>query len=117
MIDPNLNTEGMLTAIQLAGILNVGVERISAWYKWYNDDNFKKPNDLPELPEYYRKHPTSKRYWKKEDVKKIKKFQEALGRGRAGVMGEFNARFWQERGKNSLENKGRSDLIEEYFKK
>lgn len=116
MFDENLDTKELLSATQVAGILNVGINRISNWYKWYNDDKYIKPKNLPKLPEYYQKSAYTKRYWKKEDVKALQEFQKCIGRGRAGIMGEYNARAWQKRGERALKNKKRDDLIKEYFK-
>lgn len=105
-----------LTANQVCGILNIGVNRLSAWYSWYMDDKYQKPEGLPELPPYEQSEPHGKRYWNEEDVPKIQEFKQFIGRGRAGVMGEYNARSWQKRGKRALENKGRTDLAQDYFK-
>ncbi len=104
-----------LNSTQVSGILNVGVQMINNWYKWYNDDEFEKPKGLPELPMYSQDKPHTRRYWNEEDIIKLIEFKKYLPRGRAGVMGDYNARNWQDRGKQALINKGKTDLAYKYF--
>lgn len=100
----------MLSAAQVCGILDITPQTLYIWYRWYNDDQFEKPDGLPELPRYYQKMPRSKRFWRKDDIEKLKTFHSAVGKGRKGIMGEYNARNWQERGKRALANKQKNKV-------
>ena len=88
-----------LTATKVSQRLGVSVTTLSNWYKWYNDETIEKPVGMPELPPYEQAHPRSPRYWNKEDIPKLVKFQKWIPKGRGGVMGAYNSRFWGERGK------------------
>ena len=98
---------------QICKMVNVNKITIHRWYKWYNDPYYEKPEDLPELPEIKK---LGKRiYLTEEDVEQLKKFKEYLPKGKKGIMGNFNAQYWQKRGKAALERKGQYDLVEKYF--
>ena len=101
----DLDNSTMLSAAQICGILDITPQTLYSWYRWYNGEEFTKPKNLPELPRYYQRMPRAKRFWKANDVDKLKIFQKFVGKGRGGIMGEYNARKWQERGKRALENK------------
>lgn len=83
-----------LTATDVAHIVGVSVPTLTNWYKWYNDDKYKKPVGTPSLPSYEQIGSRTPRYWDKGDVDKLIKFKEWLPKGRAGVMGEFNSKSW-----------------------
>lgn len=97
--------ENLLTATKVAQHLDISVPTLNNWYKWYNNPDFEKPEDTPELPSYIQQGKRGTRYWNKKDLPKLVKFKEWMPRGRAGVMGESNAQFWGERGKRALRNK------------
>lgn len=94
-----------ITIGKLALYIDSSVLTISNWYEWYLDDKYKKPEGLPELPMYEQNRKGGTRYWNIEDIEKIKIFKEWLPKGRGGVMGDFNAKYWGEKGKQALENK------------
>lgn len=91
----------MLTASQVGNKLNISVKTLTNWYKWYEDTSFEKPENTPELPPYTRTHNRGPRLWKKSDIKKLKLFQEFLPKGRNGIMGEFNKRYWSVKGEEN----------------
>lgn len=95
------------TATQVAAILQISVPTLTNWYTWYNDPSYEKPEGLPELPLYTRAGNTNRspRLWTEQDVEKIKVFQSFIKRGKGGFMGDFNAKFWGERGKRALKNR------------
>lgn len=82
-----------LTVNKVALALDVSTMTISRWYKWYMDDKYVKPEDLPELPEYVQAGAKSVRYWGESDIEKMKIFQNYLRKGRNGAMGEFTKQF------------------------
>lgn len=97
--------ENLLTATKVAQHLDISVPTLNNWYKWYNNQEFEKPENTPELPEYTQEGKRGTRYWDKVDLPKLVQFKKWIPRGRAGVMGESNAQFWGERGKRALRNK------------
>ena len=54
-------------------ILKVGTATINNWYRWYNNELFTKPADIPILPKPHKESnaKNSKRYWLSEDVKAL----------------------------------------------
>jgi hypothetical protein len=93
--------EKNLTAYQVCNELNVSVKTLTNWYKWYNDPSFEKPKNMPTLPKYEQSHEKGPRYWSKDDIKTLKVFKESLPRGRNGIMGEFNKRYWSTKEKEN----------------
>jgi predicted DNA-binding transcriptional regulator AlpA len=89
--------EKNLTASQVAQKVGVSVKTLNGWYGWVRDDSFKKPDDLPALPDYIQIGSRGVRLWSKNDIKLLKKFGAALPKGRNGVMGEYNQKFWGKR--------------------
>lgn len=84
-----------LTASQVAYKIGVSVYTIKRWYKWYEQEDVKKLNELakqgmPELPQYETIGATKWRYWNEEDIKQLKKFKEWVPHTRGGVMGDLN---------------------------
>lgn len=110
-----INLDAYITAVELSEILGVRTNRFRPWYNWYYSNEYTKPKDFPVLPNFVIYG--NKRYWKKSDIPQLKKFKKSLGQGKNGVMGEYNARQWQDRGRTALESKGRTDLVERYFTK
>lgn len=94
-----------ITATKITQFLDISVQTLNSWYQWYNNAEFEKPKDTPYLPPYEQKHPRAPRYWTEDDLYDLRKFKEWIPRGRGGVMGDHNARFWGERGKRAIENK------------
>lgn len=103
-----------INAEELSNLIGVKPTRFRAWYNWYYDPMYSKPEGFPELPHYIKIG--NFRYWKKSDIEGMIIFKQALNVGNRGAMGEYNARNWQQRGKSALEKKGRMDLVEKYFK-
>ena len=93
------------TAIKVCQQLDISPQTLNNWYRWYVSPDYSKPEGMPELPSYIQNGPRTTRYWTEEGVKKLKQFKDWLPKGRGGVMGEYSARFWGERGKRALENK------------
>lgn len=84
-----------LTASQVAAKLNISVYTLKRWYKWYEQEDVKKLNELvekgmPTLPQYETIGATKWRYWNKEDVEQLRQFKEWVPHTRGGVMGSLN---------------------------
>lgn len=94
-----------LTASRVAQKLDISVATLNNWYKWYHNAEFVKPEGMPDLPEYEQQNPRGPRYWETDDLKALKAFKKWLPKGRGGVMGELNAKYWGERGQRALKNK------------
>ncbi len=91
-----------LTATKVAQHLDITVVTLTNWYTWYNNDKYVKPANTPELPKYEQVHERAARYWNESDLHKLEKFKEWVPKGRNGVMGQLNARFWGDYGKKRL---------------
>lgn len=94
-----------LTATKVAQHLDISVPTLTNWYKWYNNPEYDKPENTPELPSYTQLGKRGTRYWDKKDLPKLVQFKKWIPKGRAGIMGEHNAQFWGDRGKRALRNK------------
>lgn len=82
-----------------AQIVDISTNTLKRWYKWYEDDNYIKPEGL-KLPEYTVDGRGTK-FFTMEAVQELIQFKEELMRGKyRGCMGDFNAKFqWGQRGK------------------
>lgn len=73
-----------LNVYEVCQALNISVYTLNNWYR------FKKefPNDelAKLLPDYYKKHEKSQRYWNKNDIKKLLKFKQTRKLGSQGQM-------------------------------
>lgn len=97
--------EGYITIGRAALLLDLSTETITRWYKWWENDNFKHPEDM-FLPNYYYKDRRKSKYFKVEDVEHLKTFHEQLMSTHSGTMAEFNAAYqWGKRGDKLLKNK------------
>ena len=84
-----------LTATQIAYEVGVSVYTIKRWYKWYEQEDVRKLNELtekgmPTLPRYETIGATNWRYWDEDDIEQLKKFKEWVPHTRGGVMGDLN---------------------------
>ena len=104
----------MYSADETAKMVGISIYTLNNWYKWNKDTDYVKPENLPELPTYMQEKERAPRYWTKEAINVLIDFKSKLPHGRAGVMGDFNARSWQSRGVRALSNKNRTDLISKY---
>lgn len=96
MVENNISTE-MLTATKVTQYLDISMKTLDSWYKYVEDNSFEHPSDMPNLPMYEQKYPRAPRYWKKSDLEQMKKFKDWVPKGRNGVMGRVNERFWSEK--------------------
>ena len=96
----------MMTATKVSQYLDISVPTLNNWYKWYNNPRYEKPANMPKLPAYTQIGKRGIRYWNKEDLKDLEIFRDWLPKGRGGVMGDYNAQFWGDRGKGILKKKG-----------
>ncbi len=97
--------DNLLTAIKISQYLDVSVPTINNWYRWYRDPQYEKPEGTPPLPKYKQKGKRGTRYWYKKDLPKLLAFKDWIPKGRGGVMGDYNAKFWGDRGERALRNK------------
>lgn len=96
----------LLTATKVAQHLDISVVTLNNWYKWYDNPQYQKPENTPNLPAYSRRSGVrSPRYWREEDLLQLEVFKVWLPKGRGGVMGEVSARYWGERGERARKNK------------
>lgn len=99
-------TKNFVSISQAALLLDVSTITIKRWYKWWESDNFPKPEGL-YLPPYTFMDRRKTKYFKKEDIAKLSEFSNALQTTHRGAMSEFNAAYqWGKRGTTALEKKG-----------
>lgn len=96
------------SANKISQYLDISVQTLNNWYKWYNDPNIKKPEDTPFLPPFIQESPRGRRLWSEDYLYDLKKFKEWVPRGRGGVMGQVNFHLWGERGVRAQKNKKKS---------
>lgn len=103
----NKNKESYtVTAKMIAERLNVSVKTLTNWYLWYRNENMKKPEQCPPLPDYYQDDKFFPRLWTEDGYKQIKIFHDWLPHGKNGVMGEYNRKYWKNyRKKDKVTNK------------
>ena len=94
-----------IKATKVTQHLDISVPTLTSWYGWYNNPDIKKPDGVPYLPPYEQAHERATRFWDADDLPALVKFRDWVPQGRAGVMGEHNARYWGKRGKQALANK------------
>lgn len=94
-----------LSASKVAQQLDISTYTLTNWYKWQETCRTPEHDFLPVLPQYQQRSTKGIRYWKQEDIPIIQQFKDSLPKGRGGVMGNYNAKFWGERGKRDLSNK------------
>lgn len=87
----------LISATKVTQILDISAHTLNSWYQFYTDDTLEKPEDMPNLPDYIQERPRGPRFWRSEDVESLKKFKEWVPKGRGGVMGRINERYWSER--------------------
>ena len=103
----NIN-EDYLSIRKVANIIDVSDHTIARWYKWWESDEFKKPEGLT-LPPYCYKDRRKTKFFKKSDIDKLREFAEKLRTTHRGAMSEFNAAYqWGKRGERTLSNKGKN---------
>lgn len=97
-----------LTINRVAMSLDISDHTIRRWYKWWESEEFVKPEGL-YLPPYFHMDRRGTKFFKKEDVLFLKEFRNKIQSTHKGVMSEFNAAYqWGKRGERALENKGTS---------
>ncbi|MBQ4543382.1 MAG: hypothetical protein IJA19_04345 [Clostridia bacterium] len=89
-----LTKEGYLGASQVANALDISVITLSNWYRWWKTTDTSKLAGVPPLPDFEQDGPRAPRYWKEEDLDKLREFQKWVPKGRNGLMGEVSKRFW-----------------------
>lgn len=98
-----MTKEGFLTAGAVCLRVGVSTKTLNNWYAWYLDPDMEKPESTPELPMYVQDREKGPRYWSEESVEKLIAFKEWLPKGRNGVMGRFNERYWSKKSKTNSE--------------
>lgn len=98
--------ENYLSIRKVANIIDVSDHTIARWYKWWESDEFDKPEGL-SLPPYVFKDRRKTKFFKKTDIPLLMEFADKLRTSHRGAMSEFNAAYqWGQRGKRALTNKG-----------
>lgn len=88
--------EKLITATKVTQYLDITLRTLDNWYR-YQKETEKKPENMPSLPEYVQQGPRTPRFWKESDLPKLLAFKEWIPRGRLGVMGRTNERYWSEK--------------------
>ena len=100
------NKSDYLSINRVGMSLDISDHTIRRWYKWWENDEFEKPDGL-YLPPYYHLDRRGTKYFKKEDIPHLKEFRNKIQSTHKGAMAEFNAAYqWGKRGEKALKNKG-----------
>lgn len=83
-----------LSANKVAQHLDISVKTLEGWYSWYNNPEMEKPENTPVLPPYEQVGVRTQRWWKEEDLEQLEIFKNWIPKGRGGVMGAYNKRYW-----------------------
>lgn len=89
------------TTARVAQILDISTNTLKRWYKWYNSEDYEKPQDLklpqPEITS------TGTMLFTMSQVQALHQFQIDLRSKYRGIMAEFNATYqWGQRGTKIL---------------
>lgn len=84
----------ILSSTDVSKELDVTVTTLFTWYKFWEDPECEKPEDMPPLPEYGRRWEGGPKYWKREDLDALIRFRDWVPRGRNGLMGKYNRYKW-----------------------
>lgn len=82
-----------LTAQQVVVMLGISENTLNFWYRFKRENPDNEVAQL--LPDYIKDSERSKRYWKRSDLPKLIKFQQALPKGRNGIMGTITQRYYK----------------------
>lgn len=109
-----INGEAVMSATKVTQALDISARTLDNWYKYYHSD-IEKPDDMPTLPEYYQSRYKGPRYWKVSDISALQAFKDWIPRGRGGVMGRINERYWSNRyrNKNDIVTDTQSETIQD----
>lgn len=100
----------MYSTSRTAMLLDISPITLKRWYKWYEDDSYKKPYDFKGLPPYTTDGRGTK-FFTDEALDELVEFKDELENGHwRGCMAEFNANYqWGKRGKKILERKSKNE--------
>ena len=96
-----------LTATKVSQTVDISVQTLTNWYKWQETCRTPADDYLPQLPEYEQAGERAPRYWDENAIPILLEFNKKLPKGRAGIMGQYNAKFWGKRGQRALDNKAK----------
>ena len=80
-----------LTAAQVVVMLGISENTLNFWYRFKREN---PDNEIAQLlPDYIKDSEKSKRYWKRSDLNKLIRFQQAIPKGRNGIMGTVTQKY------------------------
>lgn len=84
-----------LNTMQVCYLLGIHPRTLATWYKYILETPTSElPKDCPGLPPYKQKHSRAPKLWWGNDLHKLYAFQKWLPRGRNGIMGKVNNKYW-----------------------
>ena len=95
-----INKGNMMTATQVIKELDISAHTLDSWYKYYQSDEPKR-EDMPKLPNYIQTRARGPRYWNADDIPALRAFKDWIPRGRGGVMGRINEKYWSDKYRNN----------------
>lgn len=112
-MNKEVNLNEFMSFKEVADEIGISTLTLKNWYIW-NEITKDKPADAPKLPNFYTMGDNKvARFWRRDDMEKLVKFNNWVPKGRNGVMAEVNryyfdkeyrAKFIKKRDKNKLEN-------------
>lgn len=88
------NNNEMLTATKVCQHLDISFRTLDNWYKYAKSD-IEKPADMPVLPQYTQERARAIRLWNPNDLPALEAFKNWIPKGRNGVMGRINQKYWK----------------------
>ena len=99
-------TKNLISISKMAQVIGVSTLTIKRWYKWYENDDYEKPEGLV-LPSYIIDNRGTK-FFNVGDVVAFEQFVEDMKRGNKyhGCMADYNAGYqWGQRGTEIIRKK------------
>ena len=105
-------SEKLLRIEEVAVRLGCSSKSINNWYwfrREYPDNEYAKM-----LPDYFQEGPRKTRFWREEDIPKLKMFKDSIPQGRGGIMGCVTQKYYHKDIKycdNIMDQIGRKPIL------
>lgn len=85
-----------LTRLEVCYMLGINPMTLDNWYRYWNNTPPEDiPKDCPGLPPIKLKEDGKTKLWHGYHLHQLYDFQQWIPRGRTGVMGRTNERYWK----------------------
>lgn len=104
-----MEEETMLRIESVAAQLDVNYNTINRWY-WFKE--MHPENEYAKmLPNYVwqRNNRRMTRFWKQSDIEKLRKFKEALPKGKHGILGDVTQKYYRNTKRRKTDEEKKED--------